>query len=186
VIGNLDSRGAATRFPHRSKPWPYRFHVVVSNMAARSLVFSIGLLGFGTARALTAGFDPNDCSVFSTTSSQQCEPFSGTFLRFQAPPPEESSEADTEILDHVFEALSVLQTDYFDANFGTWPAAIDWTGAVVETIISGTLTTLTKSLPNLGSGTWKEKENLVSFYFAQVINSFFGQDVLSIRGEVSY
>ncbi|KAI9172226.1 glycosyl hydrolase [Paramyrothecium foliicola] len=125
------------------------------------------------------------CSVLKSEPKRDCLPFAGSFLNstWQV---SADAPADYGILEDLYEALAVLQGDYFDADYGTWPSAIDWTGAVVETIISGTLTSLSKSfgfLDTLASDKWKAKENLISFYFAQVVNSFFGQDILSIRGE---
>lgn len=85
-------------------------------------------------------------------------------------------------LQDVFDALSVLQDKYFDAGDGTWPSSIEWTGAVVETVLAGTLSTLSRSL---NSTQWASKENLISSIYAQVVHSFFGQDVVSIRNQVS-
>ncbi|PHH66280.1 hypothetical protein CDD81_7873 [Ophiocordyceps australis] len=89
-------------------------------------------------------------------------------------------------LQDVFTALSNLQNNYFDNINGTWPSSIDWTGAVVETIVSGTLSTLTQSLATSSLGSdegWKQKENLVSSIYAQVVHSFFGQNALAIKDQ---
>ncbi|KAH7313458.1 glycosyl hydrolase family 76-domain-containing protein [Stachybotrys elegans] len=117
----------------------------------------------------------------------ECRPFRGSFLDFE-PMANHPQLADAEILDDAYEALAVLQHDYFDTDYGTWSSAIDWTGAVIETIVSGMLSTLSTSLgsDNVSSNAmsdWKAKENLISSYFSQVVGSFFGQDILSIRGE---
>ncbi|KAJ6442722.1 Six-hairpin glycosidase-like protein [Purpureocillium lavendulum] len=84
----------------------------------------------------------------------------------------------TQALDDAFAALSVLQNAYFDAANGTWPTAIDWTSAVVGTVVSGMLSTMTQAI---GETQWKQKENLVSSVFAQVSHSFFGQHADDIK-----
>lgn len=153
-------------------------------MAFKAICLSCGVASLAVTQATLS---QEYCSVLDIESADNCRTFSGGFINF-VPHASTSVGADSGTLGDVFEALAVLQKDYFDADYGAWPSAIDWTGAVVETIISGTLTTLSKSLNMLGSNaaeSWKAKENLISFYFAQVVNSFFGQDVLSIRGEVS-
>jgi hypothetical protein len=151
-------------------------------MAYKALHLFSGMAVLAVAQS---SLDLDFCSVLNTEPLKDCRPFTGAFADLTT---QESTtiEADIGILEDVFEALSVLQRDYFDPDYGSWPSAIDWTGAVVETVVSGTLTTLSKSLDAFDSSTkhdWKAKENLVSFYFAQVVNSFFGQDILSIRSE---
>ncbi|POR39130.1 Uncharacterized protein TPAR_00682 [Tolypocladium paradoxum] len=92
----------------------------------------------------------------------------------------------TQVLEDAFYALTVLQNSYFDAVNGTWPSSIDWTGAVVETVVAGMLTTLTQSLwsDDFGSdANWKQKENLVSSVYAQVVHSFFGQNAQAIKDQ---
>lgn len=92
------------------------------------------------------------------------------------------------VLEDAFYALAVLQNSYFDAVNGTWPSSIDWTGAVIETVVSGMLTTLTQSLSSNdfgGDASWSQKENLISSVYAQVVHSFFGQNALAIKDQVS-
>ncbi|KAK0391878.1 hypothetical protein NLU13_1376 [Sarocladium strictum] len=125
------------------------------------------------------------CPVFYTEPPRNCRPLPRSFIesrkeKFEPP------LAGPEVLEDAYEAFEVLQEEFFDADFGTWPSAIDWTGAVIETVVSGMLTTLTKSLRDFdsdGGPGWKEKENLLSSYFAEVVNSYYGQDILSLRGE---
>ena len=87
----------------------------------------------------------------------------------------------TQALDDAFAALSVLQNDYFDANNGTWPTAIEWTSAVVGTVVSGMLSTMTQAI---SEEHWKQKENLIASVFAQVSHSFFGQEAEDIKTQV--
>lgn len=127
------------------------------------------------------------CPVFYTEPPTECDPIPDTFLPFSTDN-EEFPPPYIEVLEDTFNALAVLQRDYFDPDYGTWPSAIDWTAAVVGTVVSGTLTTLSRSLGSVDLGefdNWKAKENLISSFYAQVVSAYFGQDVLSIRGQVS-
>lgn len=128
------------------------------------------------------------CPVFYTEPPKDCQPLPHTFVEFRKDD-FEPPRAGPEVLEDAFEALEILQDEFFDADYGTWPSAIDWTGAVVETVVTGMLTTLTRAFDNVTASEnpsgWKAKENLLSSYFAEVINSYYGQDILSLRGEVS-
>ncbi|KJZ76143.1 hypothetical protein HIM_04599 [Hirsutella minnesotensis 3608] len=90
------------------------------------------------------------------------------------------SDDNEQLLQNIYDALAVLQDNYYSSINGTWPSSIDWTGAVIETILSGTLSTLTKSF---NSTDWKQKENLISSIYAQVAHSYFGQNALAIKGQ---
>jgi hypothetical protein len=127
------------------------------------------------------------CPVIYTDPPKNCRPLPDTFgkdLKNDFEPP----RAGHEVIQDAFGALEDLQDEFFDPDFGTWPSSIDWTGAVVETIVSGMLTTLTKTFDALPDGLendrWTAKENLLSSYYAEIINSYYGQDILSLRGEV--
>ena len=111
----------------------------------------------------------------------------GVFVDFEI---EDSGvlQANISILEDTFDALMVLQKDYFSGEYSTWPDAADWTAAVAQTLVTGTLTTLSKALNSADvhqTHNWAPKENLISSFFAQVIGFYFGQDVLSIRGQVT-
>ncbi|KAH8174617.1 glycosyl hydrolase family 76 domain-containing protein [Sarocladium implicatum] len=148
--------------------------------------------GLATGQLLTHGFhqtgsiEQDYCPVFYEDPPKDCKPLPQTFVEFRKDD-FEPSRAGPEVLEDAFAALEILQDEFFDADYGTWPSAIDWTGAVVETIVSGMLTTLTRAFDNdTAAGDapgWKAKENLLSSYFAEVINSYYGQDILSLRGE---
>jgi hypothetical protein len=127
------------------------------------------------------------CPVFyDSPPPRNCQPVPETFLDFISSG-REVPQAEIEVLEDAFEALAVLQQVYFDSEAGTWPLANDWTAAVHETVMAGTLTTLTKALGSIHLSPfndWTAKENLISFYYSQLVGSYFGQDILSIRGEV--
>ena len=77
------------------------------------------------------------CSVFHT--DQQRAGCSKIWLRDLVPAfGTADTDADSEVLRDAFEALKVLQHEYFDVNYGTWPSAIDWTAAVTGTLVAGT------------------------------------------------
>ncbi|KHN93981.1 Glycoside hydrolase, family 76 [Metarhizium album ARSEF 1941] len=151
-------------------------------------LLSIASLGAAVISTFTAASslvkrDVDYCSVYNRASSPGCQPVPGNFLdsRDDAPP---TPDTDSGVLEDAFSALSVLQNVYFEPVNGTWPTSIDWTGAVVETVIAGMLTTLSKSLDSTEKGhSWKEKENLISSIFAQVTHSFFGQNAVGILGQ---
>ena len=95
-------------------------------------------------------------------------------------PPSDSASA---VLDEAYAALAVLQDSYYDPSTGRWPASIDWTGAVVETVVAGMLTTMTQAL---NQSDWPQKENLIASVYAQVVHSYFGQNAEAIKDQVRY
>lgn len=146
-----------------------------------------GFLAAALATAVPEESKPY-CSVFLQDATADCLPVPATFLDFDADPAGESSDS-APFFYNLFDSMLVLQQEYFDLDYSTWPSAIDWTAAVAETVVSGALTTLSESLDLLGElipSDWKAKENLISWFYAQVVASYYGQDILSIRGEVLY
>lgn len=124
------------------------------------------------------------CSVYHQGSTSECQVVPDNFLGARDTTTT-CSGSNPRALEDAFAALSVLQNIYFEAFDGVWPKSIDWTGAVVETVVTGMLTTLTKSLDSTEKGhDWKEKENLISSIFAQVTHSFFGQNAIGILDQV--
>lgn len=95
---------------------------------------------------------------------------------------------DFGILEEAFDALTSMQDMFFQPDMGTWPAAIDWTAAVVQTVLSGMMTSLTQSLMSIdgGSNSSREKENLMDSLFSQVVGAYFGQDAFGIRTQVRF
>lgn len=112
------------------------------------------------------------------------------FLKHQpaAPLARNESDVDTQTLEDAFEALTVMQTEFFVPEQGTWPEAIDWTAAVMQTVLSGALTSLSQAfsaLDFLPKYDKKVKSNLVDSFFTQLVSSYFGQDAVSLRHQVS-
>ena len=52
-------------------------------------------------------------------------------------------------LEELHYALETMQSSYFQLWLGTWPESIDWTGAVLGTLMSASLYSLTRSLEYL-------------------------------------
>lgn len=139
-----------------------------------------------TADVSTEARSANYCSVIKNgNSAPGCKTPPADFLAGGGG--STGPKADASVLDNTFKALADLQNDYYDASQLTWPTSIDWTGAVIQTIVSSTMSTLTKSLdkavPDNVAG-WKEKENLLSFLHEQVVGYYFGQQAERIKGEV--
>lgn len=51
-------------------------------------------------------------------------------------------------LGELRDALDVMQTTWFKVRLGTWPTAIDWTRAVLDTLLVSSLSTLSKLASN--------------------------------------
>ncbi len=87
----------------------------------------------------------------------------------------------TKLLDEFLDALRVMQEDYFEPWLGQWPRAIDWTAAVAGTHLAGALSSVSFGLSSKEG--IREKENLITTYFSQLLSYYFGQDAFSIRNE---
>lgn len=127
------------------------------------------------------------CPVLYNEAPTNCRPLPETFLTFSSKP-SDTKPADTQILEDALSALSSLQDHFFEPDYATWPSAIDWTAAVAGTVVAGMLTTLSKAIDSVdlaGIDDWRVKENIIATFYAQLVGSYFGQDVLSIRGQVS-
>lgn len=131
-------------------------------------------------------YEQEYCSV-AATGPTNCRPLPDNFLPF-AINASASDHAGTDILEGAFSALAVLQNEYYQIGRNTWPSAIDWTAAVTETVVSGMLRSLTRSLDSLllsSNPTIREAhENLISTVYDQVIGYHFEQDIVAIRDQV--
>lgn len=133
------------------------------------------------------------CPVFYPRGQppQACSPETPlTFIPYQLPPEHATGGSDpgTEALRDAFEALTVMQSEFFSPDQGTWLEAIDWTAAVMQTVLSGSLTSLSQAFSTLELTSKDDKiakRNLVDSFFTQIVSSYFGQDALSIRHQVS-
>ncbi|KAL6887705.1 glycoside hydrolase family 76 protein [Trichoderma longibrachiatum] len=125
------------------------------------------------------------CSVIAT-SSADCRQTPADFLRIPTGN-HTINNASTEILQYAYSALAVLQNDYYQVGRNTWPLAIDWTAAVTQTVVSGMLSTLTRSLdlidPGVTPGIRQAQENLISSLYDQIIGYHYAQDIVAIKDE---
>ncbi|RKF57797.1 putative glycosyl hydrolase [Erysiphe neolycopersici] len=99
----------------------------------------------------------------------------------QQPLPERKIQSDTYIA--FVNALDVLQRDYFRIWPGVWPSAIDWTAAVLGTVISGSLRTFSSSPSDVFSP--PIAANVINRYFSQLTASYFGQDIFALRQQAN-
>lgn len=96
------------------------------------------------------------------------------------------SAAYMDVFEPMLEVLYTMQEDHFAPWLGTWPTAIDWTAAVMETHVSGALSSISRALDLIsvfGRDGERRKENLVTLFFSQVLSYYFGQDHFAIRNE---
>lgn len=101
------------------------------------------------------------------------------------------AHAPIDTLSAMINALGVMQDEFFEVWQGIWPAGIDWTSAVIGTLVSGSLGTISTSLDYFAvhqtdatfTMTEKAHENLVNRYFSQLVASYFGQDAFRMRNE---
>ncbi|KAK8851482.1 glycoside hydrolase family 76 protein [Apiospora arundinis] len=167
-----------------------------------------GLAHFWLALVVWWGFLSHGVIAIESLPGERCSIFAPAYkscdasaLRDFAPPakivaatiPERGTKSsgvpDLEVLVDVLNSIGVMQTDYFAPWLGTWPDSIDWTGAVMGTHVSGTLSTLSEAFPLLNSSTaggvedWKLKENIVEGYFSHIIAYYFGENHFAIRNE---
>ncbi|USP76369.1 glycoside hydrolase family 76 protein [Curvularia clavata] len=101
------------------------------------------------------------------------------------------SLTEANILQDLHSSLSTMQDHYFEVWIGKYTTAIDWTGAVVSTYVSATLSTLSQSLSYTMPGTFDKSrkldveaqmvENEINKYFAQTSAYYFGEDHFAIR-----
>ncbi|GAB7346329.1 hypothetical protein MBLNU457_5046t1 [Dothideomycetes sp. NU457] len=82
-----------------------------------------------------------------------------------------------------------MQDEYFEIWIGAWPTAIDWTAAVVNTIVTSTLTTFSGYLHHVwGASTLDQSEitqieDQINLYFAHNAAFYFAENAFNIRNE---
>jgi hypothetical protein len=84
-----------------------------------------------------------------------------------------------------------MQDHYFAVWLGKYTTAIDWTAAVMNTYVSATLSSLSRSLSYTMPGTFDKAhkldvesqlvENEINKYFSQITSYYFGEDHFAIR-----
>jgi len=85
----------------------------------------------------------------------------------------------------LLEGIEVMQSQFFRVDTGTWPDAIDWTAAVMQTHVSATLSTLTSSIDDkmLPCHEYNAWENLLVRYFSQTSAFYFGENAFGLRNQ---
>ncbi|KXX75620.1 hypothetical protein MMYC01_207743 [Madurella mycetomatis] len=101
---------------------------------------------------------------------------------------ERQSYPDFHVYDDMLKALRDMQDVYFQPWVGTWPKAIDWTGAVMGTHVAAALRTISDDFEVAGQysesfASSARKQDPVSGYFADVIAYYFGQDAFALRNQ---
>ena len=87
-------------------------------------------------------------------------------------------------LEQLRDALEVMQRTWFRVWVGTWPTAIDWTRAVIDTYLVSSLTTLSKAL-DPGKGQHAHDSNNAELrQIENEINQYFSQNVRSTGSSV--
>lgn len=150
--------------------------------------FLVALSAFGSLPLCVASASPAKgatlCSVFEQQARYDCQPVTESFV-VEARDKGRMNADNSSVLSDAFNALAVLQNTYYDTINGTWPNSIDWTGAVIQTILAGTVSTLSKSLLSVERDyDWGQKERLISSLFSHVAHSFAGQNAVAILDEV--
>lgn len=85
-----------------------------------------------------------------------------------------------DIFQQMVSALDVMQSQFYELWIGTWPSAIDWTGAAINTAVSSTI----KSIAHASSKTKHDHfSKVINRYFSHNAAYYFGEDAFSIRNE---
>lgn len=141
-------------------------------MLLRFVVSGAALVGAVVARADVGGPLPRHVPI---DNSQDFDDHSATTV-----PPKDP-------INEVLGVLDTMQGNYFQEWLGTWPSAIDWTAAVMGTLVSGALSTISRALDLLPASERRTsdwgKENRVTLHFSQLLGFYFGQDSFAIRNE---
>ena len=85
----------------------------------------------------------------------------------------------------LLDSIGVMQSHFFEVSQGSWPAAIDWTAAVMGIQVSATLTAMTEDHEPMRLHSKMDEayslENLINRYFTQIAAFYFGENAFSLR-----
>ncbi|KKA26192.1 hypothetical protein TD95_000070 [Thielaviopsis punctulata] len=127
------------------------------------------------------------CSIFNSPHIPEDECWTtppSTFLEEEPLVPVQAHHrADPGVLDNAFYALTVMQDEFFKSELGTWPSSIDWTAAVLQTLVSAMTSTLSEAFLDIDLAENSTKSNMIDLYFSQTVAAYFGQNHISIRGQ---
>jgi hypothetical protein len=147
-------------------------HLTLAILSLRLLLFFPAALAFEVLHesdsSLTAQFQLTsgaECGKVHKAVSSECSiSHHGRVLRPYAFNP----------LEELRHALDVMQTTWFRVWLGTWPTAIDWTRAVLDTYLVSSLSTLSKVAK---SGRQYTKDYVDLSEIDNEINKYFTQNV---------
>ncbi|KAK8250948.1 hypothetical protein HDK77DRAFT_439781 [Phyllosticta capitalensis] len=185
---------------------PTRRRLVLSTTRSAWLLLLVAPLSLLATGANDFSAEPESSASFLSPSNDQSGPqtpfvFSGDDVtpldaHHDAQQDDSTGQDDAEHLEwplnpleQLHYALETMQSRYFELWLGQWPTAIDWTAAVMATLVSSTLHSLTRSMEYIiaGSEQWLKEgqriENEISLYFSQVVAYYFGEDAFSLRME---
>lgn len=125
--------------------------------------------------------DSPQCVVFDAgdTTSRCASSSLGSNLNYLLNPSMPSSSPSyrkNEVLGQLRAATNVVRATYFTREVGTWPGAIDWTAAFTQTVLTAVMRTYVEAGGADGD---------VPALFVEIVASYYGQDALAIRYEVS-
>ncbi|CAL5870167.1 uncharacterized protein PFLUO_LOCUS4402 [Penicillium psychrofluorescens] len=93
---------------------------------------------------------------------------------------EKDEEPASKTLHNLIGALHVMQDDYFQLWLGTWPTAIDWTAAVLNTHVAATLASLTDTAHDI-TPSFRAVENTINHFFSHTSTFYFGENSFGLR-----
>ncbi|TKX23382.1 putative glycosyl hydrolase family 76 protein [Elsinoe australis] len=96
------------------------------------------------------------------------------------------SSSQDGLLNDIQDALKVMQDTWFKLWIGTWPTAIDWTAAVINTYVTSALMTLSKHMYGSQSISVTESTALqgqIDKYFAHNAAFYFGENAFALRNQ---
>lgn len=96
--------------------------------------------------------------------------------------PKNSGHGTKAYLGDALRALDVMQSEFYELWIGTWPSAIDWTAAVLNTHVSALL----GSVARAGSADLHHSASsseVIHRYFSHNIAYYFGENAFQIRNE---
>ncbi|KAJ5808638.1 hypothetical protein N7474_009907 [Penicillium riverlandense] len=89
-------------------------------------------------------------------------------------------EPANKTLHDLIGALHAMQDNYFQLWLGTWPTAIDWTAAVLNTHVAATLASLTDTAHDI-TPSFRTIENTINHFFSHTSTFYFGENSFGLR-----
>ncbi|PNS13930.1 Mannan endo-1,6-alpha-mannosidase DCW1 [Sphaceloma murrayae] len=117
-----------------------------------------------------------------TVQSPLVDPLRQQPLRQQVAEPSSQDALFTQMQD----AVRVMQNTWFQLWIGTWPTAIDWTAAVINTLVTSSLMSMSKALRDTASESIQTPaalETQIDRYFAHNTAFYFGENAFALRNQ---